>query len=442
MRPSPRPTVALALFVLWLGTAAVVAAEQAVPMPDLAAAESRVAATVLAARAAVEGAPQRAIAWGHYGMVLDAHRFAAEAAAAYEQAHALDPQELRWPYFLALVLDLSQPERAVPWFEAALQIDPSYVPARIRFGETLEKLGRMDEAQEQFRRAADIDPESPFAAFGLGRMALAKGAVGEAIEHLERAYSLAPRLQAIVVTLARAYHRAGREEEAQRKSREARGLPRVAHHPDNLKAEVGRLAVDRESYLRRARTFLDLNRAMEAAGEVKALLDADADDAEALLLLAEVRDRQGDAAASLAAAERALAVDGEVAGGRALLASLLFKAGRFAQAESRAREVLDRQPEDVHMLLLLAMTAARRGEADAMLARLDEAIALGTEDPELRRLLVQLLVDVADSYAEIEQYGEAVRRLEQAVSLLEAAGSPPEELALPRQRLERYRSRR
>jgi tetratricopeptide (TPR) repeat protein len=398
-----------------------------------------VAERVREAHAAVEGAPHRAVAWGNYGMMLDAHRFTAPAVEAYERAHDLDPRDFRWPYFLAAILDLSLPQRAVGWYEIALELDPGYAPARIRFAETLEKLGRVAEARRQFARAADLEPRNPYAPFGLGRTALAEGAVDEAVRQLERAAELAPRLQAVVVTLARAYQRAGRGEEAAATAARARGLPRMAHHPDELRAEVGRLAVDRESYLRRARTHLDVSRPDEALAQVREVLAEDPEDAEALLLLAEAQDRRGETAAALAAAEEALQLGSEVPGAGSLVASLLFKAERFAEAEDQAEDVLARRP-DVHMLLLLAMTAARRGDAGDMLRRLDAAIELGTDDPQLSRLLGGLLADVAASYAELGRFAEATHRLEQAVAVLEASGAAAEELERMRAQLARYRA--
>lgn len=439
--PASRKAIGAVVVVLTSVPLACPAAAQQVPLPTLDGAEPRVAERVRRARAAVEGAPHRAVAWGNYGMVLDAHRFLAEAALAYERAHALDEQDFRWPYFLASVLDLSDPESATGWYETALEIDPTYAPARIRFGETLEKLGQAEAALRQFSRAAELDASNPFGPFGLGRVALARGEIEIAVQHLERAYELAPRLQAVVVTLARAYHRVGRTEAATSMASRARGLPRVAHHPDELRSEVSRLAVDRESYLRRARTFLDIDRPEEALEEVQMLLDVDPRDGEALLLLAEVRDRQGETAAALGAAERALDLGSDVSGAGALLASLLFKSGRFAEAERRAAEVLERRPGDVHMLLLLAMTAAQRGDADAMMERLDRAVELDPEDPELRMLLAQLLADVAASYADIGEFTGAVRRLEQAISVLEASVSSSVELQALRERLTSYRAR-
>ena len=52
--------------------------------------------------------------------------------------------------------------RAIPEFEAVLVTDPAYSAAYYHGGQTLEKLGRLDDAREFYRRgiAATRDPHA------------------------------------------------------------------------------------------------------------------------------------------------------------------------------------------------------------------------------------------------------------------------------------------
>lgn len=52
--------------------------------------------------------------------------------------------------------------RAMGEFEAVLSADPSYSAAYFHGGQTLEKLGRLDEAREYYRRGIDVtrDPHA------------------------------------------------------------------------------------------------------------------------------------------------------------------------------------------------------------------------------------------------------------------------------------------
>lgn len=52
--------------------------------------------------------------------------------------------------------------QAVPQFEAVLKTDPAYSAAYFHGGQTLEKLGRLEEARDLYRRgiAATRDPHA------------------------------------------------------------------------------------------------------------------------------------------------------------------------------------------------------------------------------------------------------------------------------------------
>ena len=65
--------------------------------------------------------------------------------------------------------------RAIPEFEAVLATDPAYAAAYYHGGQTLEKLGELDQAREFYRRgiAAARDPHA------LGELQAALSILGE-----------------------------------------------------------------------------------------------------------------------------------------------------------------------------------------------------------------------------------------------------------------------
>ena len=65
--------------------------------------------------------------------------------------------------------------RAIPEFEAVLATDPAYAAAYYHGGQTLEKLGDLDQAREFYRRgiAAARDPHA------LGELQAALSILGE-----------------------------------------------------------------------------------------------------------------------------------------------------------------------------------------------------------------------------------------------------------------------
>jgi tetratricopeptide (TPR) repeat protein len=429
----------LVVLTLIAAVGKVAAAATVPPLPDLAGAEPRVAAKITSLHRALEAAPGDGEAWGRYGMALDAHRYATAAAAAYEQAARIDPADFRWPYFLGAVRETEAPAEAARWLETALRIDAAYAPAHVRLARVLEALDRRDEALVHYRDAMRLAPTDPMGYLGAGRITLAQGDVRGAIALLEQARERGPDLQAVIATLARAHQRAGDTARAEALATEARGLPRMMHHHDPRHAAIAEEAVDRESYLRRARTSLETGQAARAKTRLEELLRLEPGDAETWLALAGVEDRLGNKEEAMAAARRALELDPRLPGGYSTLAKALFQMGRIDEAEAAARTALETDPDDARLHLLMSMTAAQRGDVAAVTTHLDRAYALGTEDRELRGVMRTLLRELAGALEDVGRTADAARRWEQALRLAEQDGAPQSERAEMTARIERLR---
>ncbi len=79
------------------------------------------------------------------------------------QILAQDPNNRLARYGLAMeYVNTGRLESAIPEFEAVLKTDPSYGAAYYHGGQTLEKLGRLDEARDYYKRgiAATHDPHA------------------------------------------------------------------------------------------------------------------------------------------------------------------------------------------------------------------------------------------------------------------------------------------
>ena len=80
-----------------------------------------------------------------------------------EQILSQDPSSKLARYGLAMeYVNTGEWARAIPEFEAVLATDPAYSAAYYHGGQTLEKMGRVDEAREFYRRgiAATRDPHA------------------------------------------------------------------------------------------------------------------------------------------------------------------------------------------------------------------------------------------------------------------------------------------
>jgi tetratricopeptide (TPR) repeat protein len=119
-------------------------------------------------------------------------------------------------------LILSQPgnatntEDARKEFAEELKIYPQNAGAEYYLGELSRQEDKLPEAVEHFSRAAKLYPSFAEAHFGLGRSLLDSDKAAAAVAPLETAAKLAPENPTIHFTLATAYQRVGRKEDAAR----------------------------------------------------------------------------------------------------------------------------------------------------------------------------------------------------------------------------------
>jgi hypothetical protein len=124
---------------------------------------------------------------------------------------------------LGLVHQRRLPE-SLPYFRAALAIEPHNAAFRGDYGLALSKLGDLDGAIAQFRLAAADDSRPAVAAFNLGTHLLRKGQPAEATPVLEAVTRTNPGDPLSHYWLGRAYEAGGRAPAALREYREAAAL--------------------------------------------------------------------------------------------------------------------------------------------------------------------------------------------------------------------------
>ncbi len=389
---------------------------QTVELPSLTEAEPAVRDRLSRTRESAVGG-RDANAWGRFGMVLEAHGFLEQAQEVYARARELDEGEFRWTYYLAGTLDSSEPERAVDLYEQALGIDATYGPAHLRLARTLEKLGRYDEAATHYAETSRLDPANPFGYLGLGQLALRRGDLEQAREHLSRSLGLEDQNRGVHNALARLEHRLGNRAAARRHADIARELPRTTYLPDQLRAEIGHEAVDRQSFLLRSRTFKEVGKLREARYELSRLLEIDSDYAAGHVAMSELLAQTGDYEGSALSAQRALDIDSELHQARSRLAMALFELGRLDEAAQQARLSLERTPGDARLHVLLAMVYAERGADQQAVAALERAVSARPTDSATGQVLARLLSNLAAAYYDTGQLAAAVEAQRQALSV-------------------------
>ncbi len=156
---------------------------------------------------------------GKLAMLLDLYNRPNDAARCYERAQQLDPSAFKWFYYEGIlrVRQKSQTQ-AVALFREALRIDPTYLPARLKFASSLLENGNLDESWKVYTAILRDYPESAEAYYGLGRISNLRGDGKGAIASLQRALELFPAYGAAHYALAQAERKLGNRPGAEAQS--------------------------------------------------------------------------------------------------------------------------------------------------------------------------------------------------------------------------------
>jgi tetratricopeptide (TPR) repeat protein len=154
---------------------------------------------------------------------------AAEQQGKWDQAERdyrkILEQNPRYPeiHFRLARLILSKPsppadfaDQARKELQAELEVNPGNPGAEYVLGELARQAQELAEAQQHFSKATALDPNFADAYLGLGMTLLAEKKFPEAVAPLEKAVKLQPANPAAHYSLATAYARTGRKDEADR----------------------------------------------------------------------------------------------------------------------------------------------------------------------------------------------------------------------------------
>lgn len=363
------------------------------PDPDTSSMTVPVARAIRVARAAALAQPDSADAVGRLGQVYHAHWLYDAAAACYEIAHKLAPENFRWVYLLAGVEELrgAEGERVDELFRAAIRLLPSYPPVYVRHADALLRIGRWAEARDAYAAAIERDPELALAQRGLGQTALLMGEGPTAVEHLEQAARLEPEDRIVQVALARAYAVMNRSEEAAEAAHKAETLRGEARLPDPIYFEMQNLAVDPETL--RARVARGLrNGDYDTAIEAVTLLEESGAPAARQQLARASKQRanqlgfSGDFDAALPEFERASRLaptDPEVEHN---WGTVLMRRGDLEEAGRHFEKAIELNPQSADSLYNLGVVLEGQGQIDEAIRRFTAAAAIDPQHVAARRL--------------------------------------------------------
>ncbi len=360
-------------------------------------------------------------AFGYLGELYLLYDLMTPAGAALRNANALDPEEARWPYFLAIHSELEGDlEQVVARLDQVISLEPRNSAALTRRGNALIELARTHAAEADFRRVLDSDPNHSAALAGIGRTALRRGEYARAAEHFRKALAGQPTGSVVHHHLGRALRGLGLREEAEAELRRNQHV-RVGFSDPRFKA-LQRLNVSREAHFNRGTDALYRGDPRGALAAFQAAMRIEPDDPTTLfnvgIALIELGDKNG-AADSM---RRAIALDHEYRDPHYNLALILAERSDFEGAERHFRRASE----------------IDSGDLEARVRRADALTRLGREEEAIEVLFEVLAADPAMPIAQLglgAAYQAADAPDEARSSLAEVLKAAP---GAPRERAEAH----
>ncbi len=116
----------------------------------------------------------------------------------------------------------SKPERVIAVLTPVVSADPSLYLAQYMLGAALAQKGKYAEAANHLRKAIELQPDSAWAHYLIGATLVKTGDFKTAIVHLEIATGRLPGFAPAHLSLAEAYERVGRNDDAKRERSKAK----------------------------------------------------------------------------------------------------------------------------------------------------------------------------------------------------------------------------
>lgn len=176
------------------------------------------------------------------------YRAARSAAAA---KNAFDLLAERYPdtpnvhYAYGVYLLDEQPDRALDEFKQELKTSPDHVPSMLQIAFEYLRRSDWEAARPWAQKIVELDPSDFAGRRALGQVLLETGDTAGSIRQLEAGIRLAPDSPSLHFMLARAYQKAGRQEDAQRERVEFMRLDRLVRSKRQGVHALG--GIDRES---------------------------------------------------------------------------------------------------------------------------------------------------------------------------------------------------
>ena len=345
-------------------------------------------------------------AYGELGSILRAAGYFDPAEAAYLNASALDPDNMRWLYFLGhLFRQEGNTATAATYFEQVIALAPENAPALAWLGEMYLDQGRPIEAETLFDQMLELDGGSATAWYGIGRAALARDETARGVEALERALSGEPGASSVHFALGMAYRTLGDVERAEQHLAQGGDLSPLM--PDPLMREYDGLLQSTVAIESRGMQEMRAGRFDEAAAVFREGLEVNPDDPQLRHRLGAALMFGGDHLAASAHFEEVLRVTPQYEQAHFSLGLIQSMSGQYDEAMAHYRTAVEYRPNYLEAVLGLA-------EAQFLTGLLEESLPNWARVIELDPSMEQAWMLRAVTLVQLARYQEARSWLERA----------------------------
>jgi tetratricopeptide (TPR) repeat protein len=393
-------------------------------------------------------------AYGELAMTYHAQDLVAPAAVAYANAHALVPDDKRWPYLLGhLYNDSARVPEAIASFEDVIAKHPTDAPTLLALGQIYLQTGALDKAEAMYERLNARPDAKPAALAGLGKVALARRNYPVAVAHLEEALKLAPDAARLHQPLAMAYQGTGDKEQAQAQLRlfhadsyepsvddpladalsDKVAASRVLLRRGQRDGKAGRFDLaekafrkavaadpnDAEAIANLGISLANLGRVDEAEQRLEEALKKDDSIVVAHLSLGVVYDRKGRDAAAIEQYAKTARLDPDNVPALVYQADALMRVGEVTKAIPLYRHALAKSPGSSRMEMSLAMALIRSGDLAHARSVLETASAAHPDNLAVANALARVLATAPD-----DALRDGAKALELARNVFAATRSP------------------
>lgn len=411
----------MAILGLWLSTGALLAGQNPAVLPDLP--KLTLTDFVPEVRSQVEQAydrarahPKDAEASGKLGMLLDLYKRPDQAAACYRRAHQLDPGSFRWLYFLgSLLAKQGKHSDAAANLRAALALEPDYLPARLKLGESLFTAGEIDQSEQVYSAIVKQFSGVAEAYYGLGRISAARGKPESAIEFFRTAAELFPTYGAAHYALAQVERKLGQTEQSQREiTLYTKNRYIVPPIEDPLRDELRKLDQGAASHLERGVQLEQVGRIEDAIAETERALQLDPKLVQAHVNLIILYGRMGDRGKAEEHYQAAVSLNpNQFPGAYYNYGVLLLGEGKLDEADKAFRRALEINPSYADAHNNLGTLLERQGKLEEALAEYRKAVE---EKPDFRQAQFNLGRILVNQQA----YQEGIQHLQQTLQPVDA----------------------